>query len=304
MAAPATSASASDGIDAHAAALEKVNGHADVDHPKEEESSTDAGSAATPSDHTAEEEIETKEAARQDAHTTPARSNSSKPGQLDVPIDDHDDVETPAPTPIPAPLTISASAAATEPATSPLDALLSPKSPDASFEARQSVAASDATDDDGRFSTVLLSARQSLDTDNLSLAGTIPPSLSSTIVEEEPEHDGKRDTLNELDGSELIRMVHTNRQHKKTASTSTIVSASNVPFLLARLDAQNDEEQTGVNRRSLDGQHKLQEDFNRMHLESETVEQEDTVAAGGVDWGKHILPVRMHLYTSILTLWE
>ncbi|TCD71202.1 GTPase-activating protein [Steccherinum ochraceum] len=201
----------------------------------------------------------------------------SKPENLDLSEAKHLASPTSVATPTPAPLTISS----TQPASSPLDALLSPKSPEATFEARQSVAMSEATDDDGRFSTVLLSARQSLDTDNLSLNGSIDPGSLSTLVEEGLEHDGKRNTLSSLEGSELIRMVHTNRQHKKTASTSTIVSASNVPFLLARVDAQGDE---GLNRRSLDGQQKLQEDFNRMQLESEPKAQDTKTVPVEIDW--------------------
>ncbi|KAH8107865.1 RabGAP/TBC [Cristinia sonorae] len=191
----------------------------------------------------------------------------------------HQDERAAATTPTPGNLTITP----TEPEPStPLDALLSPKSPKATFDSRQSIASSDVTDDEGRFSTVLLSARQSLDPDGISLSGSVDQSSSSTLAEEEPEHDGKRDTLSSLAGSELIRLVHTNRQHKKTASTSTIVSASNVPFLLARLDVENGQAQEGTNRRSLDGQQKLQEDFNRMQMEDEPQVQE--AGSGGVDW--------------------
>ena len=35
-----------------------------------------------------------------------------------------------------------------------------------------------------------------------------------------------------------MRLVHTNRVHKKTASTSTIVSGNNVPFILARAEGE------------------------------------------------------------------
>lgn len=261
---------------------EKTNGHIDhitlnnVDsvndvHGEPPEEAPKRGSAAS----TREEVVKV------DIHKDHSTHTPHKPEQLDLPHHDQQEaIDESAPTPTPAPLAIPPS----EPATSPLDALLSPKSPDGTFEARQSVAASDITDDDGRFSTVLLSARQSLDTDTLSLNGSIDPSSSSTLADEDAEHDGRRDTLSKLDGSELIRMVHTNRQHKKTASTSTIVSASNVPFLLARLDVQNDETEEGSNRRSLDGQQKLQEDFNRMQMESEP--QPDVAVVGAVDWGE------------------
>ncbi|THH30433.1 hypothetical protein EUX98_g3757 [Antrodiella citrinella] len=254
--------------------LEAVEEHTgNVFTEKVAETGPDGAVATTKTE--VETEVETQPTIPGEADKTD-RLAHSRPSPLDVSHDD--DISPSAPTAKPAPLTITQS----DVVASPLDALLSPSSPDAHFEARQSVAASDITDDDGRFSTVLLSARQSLDPDNLSLNGSIDPSSSSTLAEDEPEHDGKRNTLSTLEGSELIRMVHMNRQHKKTASTSTIVSASNVPFLLARLDVQNDEEEGGGKRRSLDGQQKLQEDFNRMHQEIEP--QENSRPVENIDW--------------------
>lgn len=134
-----------------------------------------------------------------------------------------------------------------------LDALLSPTHTYASFSFRQSVAASDTTDDDARFSTVLLrSARQSLDPDHTPDVDD-EEDIGSTILALDTDndivHDERRDTL---DGSELIRLVHTNRTHKKTASTSTIVSG-----IVSRLEADD------TRRTSFDGQQMLQEEFGR-----------------------------------------
>lgn len=146
--------------------------------------------------------------------------------------------------------------------TSPgLDSLLSPKDPETQFAVRASIAASDVTDDDTRFSTVPLSARQSLD--------TVQISDDVKSLESEEGRD-KRDTL---DGSEIVRLVHQNRVHKKTASTSTIVSANNVPFILARLEGDKDP------RRISQGEEKLKEAFGQKHGSRSSEEAEL------VDWG-------------------
>lgn len=69
--------------------------------------------------------------------------------------------------------------------------------------------------------------------------------------------------------------------HKKTASTTTIRSSNNLPFILARLDLQ-DESGAG-HRGSVDGQQKLQEEFARLHKEEE--EAKETAKASAIDWG-------------------
>ncbi|KAF7792370.1 hypothetical protein EIP86_003407 [Pleurotus ostreatoroseus] len=141
---------------------------------------------------------------------------------------------------------------------SALDSLLSPKDPETRFSTRESVAASDVTDDDTRFSTVPLSARQSLDTVHIS--------GDDTGSSKEPNEN--RQTL---DGNDIVRMVHQNRTHKKTASTSTIMSANNVPFILSHV---GEDEQS--RRSSQDGVEKLKEEFGR-RLRSQEAET--------VDWG-------------------
>ncbi|GLB37426.1 putative rab-GTPase-TBC domain containing protein [Lyophyllum shimeji] len=69
--------------------------------------------------------------------------------------------------------------------------------------------------------------------------------------------------------------------HKKTASTTTIRSANNLPFIVARLGIQ-DEERTS-HRGSVDGQQKLQEEFARLHKEEEK-EPKENGASGMIDW--------------------
>lgn len=173
--------------------------------------------------------------------------------------------------------------------TTNLDDLFSPsKDSEFKFSTRGSVTASDFTDDEARFSTVLLSsARQSLDPAHAfsSLGTALSENPNETIAElpeevheegEEAEaitHDERRDTI---DGNEIVRMVHQNRVHKKTASTSTIVSANNVPFILARLETEE-----GARRSSQDGKQMLQEEFDRKHDS-----QESRTTEASVDWSK------------------
>ena len=100
---------------------------------------------------------------------------------------------------------------------------LSPTETEAQFSVRQSVAASDITDDDARFSTVLLSARQSLVATPKSVASSAPNDLH---------------TVDEGTGSDENTLVAEDwrAKHKKSASNSTILSAKNVPYLLAKLE--------------------------------------------------------------------
>lgn len=177
----------------------------------------------------------------------------------------------------PTPLTLQQTPLPTASGPSQLDDLLSPTITEFETESvRESVAASDITDDE-RFSTVLLSsARQSLESPEISV-NDIP--LSFGEPEDAPVEE-KNDT-NTLSGDDLVRLVHTTRPHKKTASTSTIMSANNVPFILARLD--NDENDDGSRRQSLDGQQKLQEEFTKMQSGQDRQTQES--AANSIDWG-------------------
>ena len=76
----------------------------------------------------------------------------------------------------------------------------------------------------------------------------------------------------------------TDRQ-KKSASTTSIRSASNLPFILARLDIQKAQEVGSPNpqRASVDGQIKLQEEFAR--LQNEQLEEDEKVTNGeAIDW--------------------
>ncbi|OJT04884.1 GTPase-activating protein GYP5 [Trametes pubescens] len=122
-------------------------------------------------------------------------------------------------TSIPPPV-LTDTTSATSPAT--LDSLLSPTETEGKFSIRESVAASDVTDDETRFSTVLLSsARQSL---NLTPGPKVSVASSDLV------------SVDEGTGSDEITLVDDWRKHKKTASNSTILSVSNVPYLISQLD--------------------------------------------------------------------
>ncbi|KAF8873132.1 rab-GTPase-TBC domain-containing protein [Mucidula mucida] len=143
-----------------------------------------------------------------------------------------------------------------------LDELLSPKSPTfaepppATSSNRDSVAESAASDDDSRFSTVTLSARDSASSIGSAPTSERPVSTSSTLA---PSEDSEQ------------------RAHKKSASTTTIRSVHNLPFVLKQSD------DSANHRGSVDGQHKLQEEFARLQKEKEVVEEGD-VETEVIDW--------------------
>ncbi|KAI0780331.1 RabGAP/TBC [Fomes fomentarius] len=144
-----------------------------------------------------------------------------------------------------------------------LDSLLSPTETEAKFSTRQSVASSDVTDDDTRFSTVLLSARQSL-------AGTPKTAVSSAPNE--------LHTVDEGTGSEESTLVEDWRKHKKTASNSTILSENNVPYLISKL-AENGDSKRRSRPGSLMVSQQITEDVYENQGEEAYVDPETTV-----DW--------------------
>ncbi|KAI0656663.1 rab-GTPase-TBC domain-containing protein, partial [Cubamyces menziesii] len=156
---------------------------------------------------------------------------------------------------------------AKSPSTSPvgLDSLLSPTETEGKFSVRESVASSDITDDEARFSTVLLSARQSLIT-NPSPKVSLPSSDLGSV--------------DEGAGSEESTLVDDWRKHKKTASNSTILSANNVPYLMSRL-SEGVENGSGSRPTSLGD--KIREEFYQKHGGSEGKEHVPEGEAA-VDW--------------------
>lgn len=167
--------------------------------------------------------------------------------------------------------------------TSPLDSLLSPHDP--SFSAntiqRESVAESEFSGlgDESDFSTVPLSARQSTS----SIASDTSIKSTSTQVGNVKE-DRRRATISVAPSESLIPAQKI--LHKKSPSGSSVKSlAGNTPFILARLESQReyDGSDSTAHRGSVDGQHKLQEEFVRM--QNEIKEEESHAGNNAIDWG-------------------
>jgi len=68
--------------------------------------------------------------------------------------------------------------------------------------------------------------------------------------------------------------------HKRSASTATIRSVNNLPFILARIETQKPDPDARPNRSSLDGQQKLQEEFARKQKE----EDDENAVHAAIDW--------------------
>lgn len=146
-----------------------------------------------------------------------------------------------------------------------LDDLLSPVEPSGNFPIRESVAASDVTDEN-RFSTVALSsARQSFDSARLSVH-----------VEEdtEREHDDRRDTV----ALSPMDVTTPSVKHTKSPSATTVLSAHGVPYMLSRID-QEGEDGTASKRSSVASQKAAQEEFARK--QQDRLDEENSV-----DWGE------------------
>ncbi|KAL0072388.1 GTPase-activating protein [Marasmius tenuissimus] len=146
-----------------------------------------------------------------------------------------------------------------------LDSLLSPQASTSTFPVspRASVAESEvalddvALDDEAQFSSVELSTRESLVKDTPSNGHERSLSSSSTTaILEEP-------------------------RHQKSASISTIRSGGRGSERISLLINRDD----GLKRGSVEGQHKLQEEFSRLEKEQrEEVDQEDHVVVKSIDW--------------------
>lgn len=179
----------------------------------------------------------------------------------------------------------------TAPSTVPLDSLFSPQVSNFREPVRESVTESEfnevALDDDSAFSAVTLTSRQSQ-----------APSLQTLV---EREMNGRPKSV-----SSLSSMTKSRPGHKKTASTTTIRSSNNLPFLMARLDMQNaDQKSPAATRGSVDGHLKLQEEFARLHKENEVEEKEEVTNGvhGAIDWGRSDFSLYLTLILSPRDFW-
>ncbi|KAJ7218038.1 rab-GTPase-TBC domain-containing protein [Mycena pura] len=157
--------------------------------------------------------------------------------------------------------------------TVPLDSLLSP-GPEASRQtfqisaSRDSVATvaefNDVALDDEKFSPIVLtSGMDSTDTQTTT---------------------GRSRSVSDSSVTVPFSVDTTMPSHKRSASTTTIRSINNLPFILARIENQKPEADARPNRSSVDGQLKLQEEFARKQKDQE-IENGDTVAQEAIDWG-------------------
>ncbi|KAF7428674.1 GTPase-activating protein [Pleurotus ostreatus] len=154
-----------------------------------------------------------------------------------------------------------------------LDSLLSPKA--STFEPvgatngiRESVAESEFSDvglggDESPLSSVALSARSSM------------KSFKSAVSTGSRRHS----TSSAGTHQESVARASGGSSHKKSASTTTIRSIRNVPFLLARLDAQKAEGASRSDRGSMDG--RFHEEFAKLQVDQEKAD--GTV----IDWGMY-----------------
>jgi len=162
----------------------------------------------------------------------------------------------------------------THPPVNPLDALRSPESShfDQRPLGRDSIAGSDfneiALDDDGSFSPVALTAR--------------PPDLST----EPPALPTREDADGRPRSSSFALLPNSSmsRSHKKSASTTTLRSSKDVPFIFSRLEMQKHDETRKAARGSVDGQQKIQEEFAR--LQKEKADKSHKSEEGIIDWGE------------------
>ena len=142
----------------------------------------------------------------------------------------------------------------------PLESLRSPQET-TEVSAAESIVESDfneiALDDDGAFSPVALTSHRT--SGSAGFLDRDAPEEHSQLFQQPVFNPSKQFS------------------HKKSASTTTIHSSNNLPFLLARLDLQ--EESSVPHRSSMDGQQKLQEEFARLYREEEEADQ------GAIDWG-------------------
>lgn len=147
-----------------------------------------------------------------------------------------------------------------------LDSLLSPTAPKSTAPVRDSGSEFNEVtlDDETRFSTVPLSGMEM----------EIPLGSSPPLANVSRDRTISVDTSLEEGPQEIV-------YRKETASAVSSPSSARLPFMISRLEGQNGEPSSQTNRNSQDGQHKIQEEFARLHKE----QQEDNDNSG-IDWGK------------------
>ncbi|KAJ7770217.1 rab-GTPase-TBC domain-containing protein [Mycena maculata] len=160
--------------------------------------------------------------------------------------------------------------------TIPLDSLLSPgPEPERQtfrISTRDSVATDSdfndvALDDDSTFSPIALTSGMDSTDSEAEVSGRSRSASDSSV------------TPTVVDAAALPSQP----SHKKSMSTRTIRSVNNLPFILARIETQKPDADARPNRSSIDGQHKLQEEFARKQKDKE-IENDENAANAAIDW--------------------
>jgi hypothetical protein len=104
-----------------------------------------------------------------------------------------------------------------------------------------------------------------------------------------PSFDRSEDRRRSVDSISSNPGVIKTDPHQRPSSTSSVRSATNLPFMLARLDIKKSQEENSpvVQRLSVDGHLKLQEEFVRLQNE----EEEKLKSHEAIDWGACYLSI-------------
>ncbi|KAJ7703168.1 rab-GTPase-TBC domain-containing protein [Mycena rosella] len=157
--------------------------------------------------------------------------------------------------------------------TDPLDSLLSP-GPEPEHQSFR-IPARDSVATVADFNDVALSDDES---------GFSPIALTSGMDSTSSEiTSGRSRSASDSSITPTVVDAAASPSHKKSSSTATIRSVNNLPFILARIETQKPNPDTRPNRTSIDGQHKLQEEFARKQKDKE-VEDDDNAANAAIDW--------------------
>ncbi|KAJ7045543.1 rab-GTPase-TBC domain-containing protein [Mycena alexandri] len=113
-------------------------------------------------------------------------------------------------------------------------------------------------------------------------SGFSPIALTSGMDSSDPEvTPGRSRSASDSSVAATLADTVTKPSHERSASTAT-VTVNNLPFILARIETQKPDPDTRPNRSSVDGQHKLQEEFARKQKDKDI--DDDNAAHAAIDW--------------------
>ncbi|KAJ7783218.1 rab-GTPase-TBC domain-containing protein [Mycena metata] len=113
-------------------------------------------------------------------------------------------------------------------------------------------------------------------------SGFSPIALTSGMDSTNPEFTPARSrSASDSSVAATLADTVTKPSHERSASTATVRSVNNLPFILARIETQKPDPDTRPNRSSVDGQHKLQEEFARKQKDKD---DDDNAVHTAIDW--------------------